>query len=175
GASLLRVVVGHFLDYFTFVLGDFASIAATTVTQYPTATLVDSDYKPVGKTVPVTVADHIAFTGMLAMTVAWRCGYEESPGRRYMAWEIDGEDGVIRIENDTPRGAFVTSVEPKMYLNGELVSIEGDDMPNNSGKAWFEFAKGVNGTYPTYEDAVRIHRHIDAILRSAEGERISLK
>jgi predicted dehydrogenase len=172
--------VGHFLEYFTFVLGDFASVAATTATLYPTATLVDSDYKPVGRTIPVTVADHIAFSGMLesgAMaSVTWRCGYESSPARRHMVWEIDGEDGVIRIENESPRGAFVTSVEPKMYLNGELVSIEADDVPNNSGRAWLEFAKGTNGSYATYDDAVRIHRLIDAIERSAEGgEKISLK
>ena len=39
-------------------------------------------------------------------------------------------------------GGFLQVRHPKVYLNGELVEIKDDGMPNNSARTWLEFAKG---------------------------------
>jgi predicted dehydrogenase len=62
-------------------------------------------------------------------------------------------------------------------LNGELVEVQNAPGPADIlASAWMEYAKGENGNYTTMGDAVRIHRLIDAIKRSAkEGKMIQLE
>ena len=160
-------------------MGDFASVSATVATHYPTAALMDKDRKPTGKTVTADSPDQIAFSGLFksgaVSSMSWRGGLKSTPGRKQFIWEIDGEEGSIRLEGDS---AFMNVQDPKVYLNGELVEVQ-----NASGRAdilalasaWMEYAKGEEGNYTTMEDAVRIHRLIDAIKRSAkEGKTIQL-
>jgi len=181
GASMLDIGVGHQLGIVTYLLGDFASISATTATHYPTATLIDSERKPTSKTVAVTAPDQVAFTGTfksgVISSIIWRGGMKSTPGRKQLVWEIDGEEGSIRLERDAMGSAFIHILDPKLYLNGELVEVQNPTgLTDNLTAAWAEYAKGEKGDYTTMEDAVRIHRVLDAVTRSAkEGRTIHLE
>jgi predicted dehydrogenase len=67
-------------------------------------------------------------------------------------------------------------IDPKVYLNGELVAIDGHGgVVENLSAEWAEFAKGAGGNYATIEDAVKNHRVLDAIARSGkEGGVVNL-
>jgi predicted dehydrogenase len=177
---VLDVAVGHQLSVVTYLLGDFASISATTATHYPTATLVDENFKPTGKTVPASSPDQIAFTGLFksgaVSSMSWRGGLKSTPGRKQFIWEIDGEEGSIRLEGDSVGAAFMNIADPKVFLNGELVEVQNSLGPADIlASAWMEYVKGDKGNYTTMDDGVRIHRVIDAIKRSAkEGKTIRL-
>lgn len=177
---MLSIAVGHQLDIVTYILGDFHTVSATATQIYPVATLVDKDGIPTGKTVNSTGSDHIAFTGLLKSgalsSIIWRSGYISTKGRRQLLWEIDGEKGSIRLESDITTGAFINIRDPALYVNGDLVDVQGAGGPaGNLTSAWVEFAKGTEGRYATIDDAVRNHRLLDAIERSAEeGRTITL-
>ncbi|KAF9494368.1 NAD(P)-binding protein, partial [Pleurotus eryngii] len=101
GATFAEIVLGHQLDTFTHVLGNFSTVSATSTIIYPTATVVDSKLTP-PPTIRVTAADHIALTGILAsgalVSMIYRAGYESTSGRTAFLWEIDCEKGSIRVE-----------------------------------------------------------------------------
>jgi len=179
GATMLHVAIGHQMDTFTHLLGDFATVSATTAIQYPISTLVDSEGKPTGKTIAVKAPDHVAFTGILKSgaisSIIWRGGLESTEGRKQLLWEIDGENGSIRLEGDSVGAAFINIRDPTLYVNGELVEVENTTSPvDNLAAAWAAFSGG--GQYATIEDAVRNHRLLDAIVKSAEeGRTIKLE
>ncbi|KAK7462950.1 hypothetical protein VKT23_007531 [Stygiomarasmius scandens] len=186
GATMLDLSVGQQLNSMTYILGDFISVYSTTTTLYPTSTLVSQDGAPTGETITNKSPDHIAFSGILSsgalISVVWRGGYKSTPGRQQLIWEIDGEEGSIKLTNDQVSGSAFHVKDPRLYLNGELVELEREGGPDptggmlgNAGAAWQEFAEGDNGKYPTIEDAVKVHRLLDAIRLSAEtGKRVEL-
>ncbi|KAF8153423.1 NAD-binding Rossmann fold oxidoreductase [Crassisporium funariophilum] len=183
GATLLQIPIGHQLDLITHVLGDFSKVSAMANSVYPITTVVDKSGKPVEppKTFETTTPDHYAFTGVLksgAMVNAfWRLGYKSTEGRTKLLWEIDGEEGTIRIESDGMMAAMTSMQDPDLYLNGKKVDLgegEGGSL-HNVTEGWKEYAKGEEGEYATIEDAVKNHQLLDAIQRSyEEGKTVNL-
>lgn len=175
GATMLDIAMGHQLDVVTHLLGEFATVSATTALQYPTATVIGDDKTPTGQTVTATGPDHVAFTGMFKSgaisSIIWRGGIKSTPGRKQFIWQIDGEDGTIRMEGDGLGAAFLHIRNPDLYLNGDLVDVPQTSGPvDNLTSAWEAFAKGE--AYPTIDDAVKNHRLIDAITQSAQEGRV---
>ncbi|OBZ74331.1 hypothetical protein A0H81_05768 [Grifola frondosa] len=130
-------------------------------------------------------ADQLAFTGILRdsgaiLTATWRGGISTTTlsdkGTPSLLWIIDGDKGHIRVESTAPTGIFLQSFMPdKVFLNGEEVNVLEEDTLSNTGRAFEEFAKGSEGIYPTFDDAVVFKRHVDAFARSAkEGRTIRL-
>lgn len=172
---MLDIAIGHQLDVVTYLLGPFASVNATTALQFPTASVIDDVRKPTGQTVQTTGPDHVAFTGMFKSgalsSVIWRGGIKSTPGRKQFIWQIDGEEGTIRMESNDLGGAFLHIRNPVLYLNGEVVEVPQTTGPiENLTSAWEAFAKGES--YPTIEDAVRNHQLLDAITKSAEAGQV---
>lgn len=167
---------------FTDALGDFTSVSATLANQYPTASVIGASGSPTGETIAQTTHHQVAFTGTLASgavaTFHFRAGLDSTkPGRTPFVWLIDGEDGSIRVESDAPNGSFLHVVHPKLFIKGEEWTAAEPlvDYVGNLGAAWREFARGDEGDYPTFEDAVRVQRVVHAIRRSSdEGRRITL-
>ena len=97
------------------------------------------------------------------------------PGRVPFEWLIDGEDGSIKLEGDS---SFYHVMHPKTVLiKGERwePSEKPVDVVGNVAAAWAEIAKGESGKVPSFQDAYRVHKVIDAVRRSArEGKRISI-
>ncbi|KAJ8694680.1 hypothetical protein PTI98_007335 [Pleurotus ostreatus] len=173
GASLLEIMLGHQLDTLTHMLGDFKSVSATSATMYPTATVLRSSPKnspeddEAPRTLHVSTADHVAISGMLAsgaiVSVICRGGYAETPGRQRLLWEIDGENGSIRLEGNGPgfEGPLIHRRDPDLYLNGEKVVVEKprektggiddgsetdlSDLLRNEVVGWSEYAKEKRG------------------------------
>lgn len=176
GATQLHIPMTHLLDTVMYLLGDFVNVTATSSITYPTGTVVDNEGKPTAKTYTVENPDHFAVTGSLQGGVLanlfWRSGYATGEGRRMYMWEIEGDEGIIRIESAIP---FPSIIEPDLYLNGMKVELE--DSRNGIltlGAAWRDFAE--NGSqYATIEDAVKNHQLIEAIETSAAlGKRVNL-
>ena len=174
----MSIAVGHFLDAFTYLLGEFASVSAHFGKTYQTASVVDENQQPTGKTIQVTVPDQIAFSGVLKSGVVtslnWRGGLPSTKGRKQFIWVIDGDEGSIQLESDDMGGGSIGLQDPKLYLNGELVVVENSTTApqHNLTRAWKEYAKGEQGFYATFDDALKLHRLLDGITRSAEERKI---
>ena len=97
-------MLGHLLDSFIQTLGNFESVSATAGIIYPVATVIREakDGNNIDGTIEVTSPDHVAFTGKLKSgaiaNIIMRGGIKATEGRRHFLWEIDGEDGSIRVE-----------------------------------------------------------------------------
>jgi len=179
GATGLHIGGGHILDAFEAVLGKITTVSATAFNVWNRPEIVDQDGKPTGETTEADNLDFIAFSGVLKSgalaNVTFRTGLKSTPGRSQFVWEIDGEEGSIRIDSQDVAGAFINIREPNLYVNGERVEVEGSDITSNLTRAWEEYAKGDSGNYATMDDAVKLHELLDAIERSAkEGKTISL-
>ncbi|KAF9483261.1 hypothetical protein BDN70DRAFT_891829 [Pholiota conissans] len=107
--------------------GHFATINATATTIFSTATVLDSEGKPTDQILPASVPDHYSISGLLKSgalaTIVWRTGYKNTSGRKHLLWEIDGEEGSIRMENDL--SVYVNVRYPTLYLNSQKVRVEG--------------------------------------------------
>jgi len=130
GATMLDIAMGHQLDVVTHVLGDFVSVSATTALQFPTATVRGADGELKDQKIVATGSDHVAFTGMFKSgaisSIIWRGGLKSTPGRKQFIWQIDSEDGAIRMEGDDMGAAFLHIRNPNLYLNGEVVEVSND-------------------------------------------------
>lgn len=174
--------MAHQLETLTHILGPFTSVSAAGATHYTTSTIVSAPGVPVPGEVPrpSICPDHIAITGTLAsgalVNIVWRSGMKTVPGRRTLLWEIDGEEGSIRMESFKAMGAFMATFDdPDLYLNGEKVEVEGVEQGviGRLGNAWMEYAKGPDGNHATIDDAVKLKVLLKTIAKALEtGDRV---
>ena len=188
----LSIPIAHFVPVFELVLGRFTEVTASGTIRFPEGRLVDQEGKPTGEVVRSTVHDQVAVSGIIQRgsdgvfvnihgRVGMSCVGEAGRGRRLLQWIIDGEEGSIEVTNREDGGIYsgpmIAGSEKDVFLNGEKVELEvtEEDQLDNTGKAWLEFAKGKDGKYTTLDDAVRIHRVVDAALTSIkEGKKVIL-
>lgn len=140
---------------------------------------MSADGKPTRETLPTTIADHYAISGVLKSgalaSIIWRTGYKETPGRKSLLWEINGEEGSIRVESDDL--VFMNISNPMVYLNSEKVEIAGVESGALGiiGVAWDAYYADGDQPYATIDCAVKNHRVLDTVKRSlAEGKAIVL-
>lgn len=144
---------------------------------YPTTTIVGADGVPIGEPVRVTAPDHYTIAGTLASgavaSIVWRLGYKGTPGRRSFLWEIDGEEGSIRLQVEDGNRSGLSQVNPTLYLNGEVVEVEGAErhLIGTLTAAWEAYSEGREDQYANIEDAVRNHERLEAIKTSLEEGR----
>lgn len=189
GATFLDVIIGHNLSAITHALGPLSRLSATTAQLFPTVQIVDdASHKPVGEPIPSPAPDQYSISGILKdsgaiLTATW-CGGVPTSGekngnknRPSFSWIIHGEEGWIRIENTgAASNLFHVYGAQKIWLNGELMDVKSQDGMNNVGRAFLQYTKGEKeGVYPTFEDAVLVHKYIEAVKRSsAEGRMIEV-
>jgi len=170
GTSMLHVALGHFLDPFTLLLGNITSVSSTLANRFPTATVYDASKQATEKKIPQTSADQVIFSGTTASGVAfsfhWRAGIPAQTATCPFLWVIDGEEGSVALQNDQAGSSFMNIFEPKVTMNGAPVEDVQADPLGNVGRAWKEGA--LKGNVATIDDAVQIHRVLDAIKRSSE-------
>ncbi|HUD93313.1 Gfo/Idh/MocA family oxidoreductase [Sphingobium sp.] len=186
GATLLTIPFGHTIDAVAQCLGEFASLQAITANRRDHFTLVED-----GAQYPMTAEDQVLIAGTLAggatMAVHYRGGFSRGTNFR---WEINGTDGDIVATADAGHAQMFPIT---------LIGARGDDqqlapLPVPADYKWTPasvppFAENVAQAYallasdlrdgtshcPTFADAVRRHRLIDAVERAAaSGERVSL-
>ncbi len=181
GANLLTIAVGHSLDVLNFVLGEFADLSAVTDLRRPLITIEET-----GKQIAKTAADQIAVIGTLTSGAIASVHIREAvAGGTGFLWEINGTDGTLRITADaaypeiyplTVAGAHGRVELAELAVPAALTqkwpplaSLEGAPA-FNVGRAYAAFAADIDSgthTVPDFADAVRRHRLIAAIERSA--------
>jgi len=179
GVTPTSIGLGHFIDAFTFALGELKTVAAASTTQYPVVTFVDDAGVPTGQFAPSELYDHFSVIGELesgaSYNILYRTGEKLLPGRKSFEWVIDGEEGVILLRSDEPLGSFIGLFDPEVFINGEKVDLGGPGGTQyNIAETWKDFVDGKEG-YATIEDAVRNHARLDAIEKSlVEGRLVKL-
>ncbi|KAF4578292.1 transcription regulator gal80 [Pleurotus pulmonarius] len=182
GVSFAEIILGHQLDTFTHILGDFASVSATAATMYPIATIVDSKSTPL-PTIHATSPDHVALSGILVsgalVSINYRAGYRTTPGRRRFLWEIDCENGSIRVEPAAETDNLMHIHNMAVYVCGEKIELGGTGLLAHLAATWLEYANEKHtqavGKYATIEDAVKNRRLLEVIKHSArDGKTVHL-
>jgi len=178
GATLLSIPVGHTLDAVCFALGELTEVSALLANRRKTTIQVET-----GAALPLTAHDQVAFNGTLetgtVLSAHYRGGVSKGTG---LLWEINGTKGDIRVtaagghaqifpldvfgatatdeglrKLEVPESYFHTSLRKGPALNVAEVYVSlAHDLRNNSF------------TCPGFDHAVRRHRMVAAIERSAE-------
>lgn len=186
GATTLSVPTMHALDALTFVLGEFASISATSAIRRPSVRLED------GSDVLVSAHDHIAIAGQLQngaiASVFYRGGVSRGEN---LHWEINGSDGDLvitsaignlqvadlKLEGGRGADARVASLPfPPEYANAPG-GLSGE-MHANVLRTYAQLAQDIREdthTVPDFAYAVQRHRLMAAIedaSRSGVAQRI---
>lgn len=186
--TLISSAFAHFLEIFLQTLGPLSRVSASGTILFPTVTIVDDvTHEPTGKTLPNQYPDHITVTGVLRDSGAWvtitiRLGHPSGPGRTELLWEIDGEDGTVKVEDTRPVGGLLSAHDPEhIHLNGEklnwITAEDGEAYDNPVPfikSAWLEFSKGKEngGHFMDINDAAKHRQVLEAIEASLfEGGR----
>jgi predicted dehydrogenase len=185
GANVLTIPFGHAIDALCWVLGEFHDVSATLATRRPTYTVTET-----GETRTRDIADQVLVTGRLESGIVvaahYRGGTSQATNFR---WEINGTDGDLEITavsghaqvaELTVRGGRGGSGKMTVMPVPASYRTVPADLPEraiNVAEAYARFLKGPAGDdpVPDFDNAVRRHRLIDAIERSAtSGTRITL-
>ncbi|KAI0028493.1 NAD-binding Rossmann fold oxidoreductase [Vararia minispora EC-137] len=183
GATFLDISIAHNFSAVTRALGRFRTLSATVVAGFREIKIADALDSEDPRIIPSSLPDQWSISGVLEsgalFSGTWLSLGKTLPvGQPSLVWEIVGTEGKIRIESDNPWTAVIPmSLPPEaVFLNGERISfVEENAAQTPSGRAWEMFAKGEPGSYPTFEDAVEIHRLVDAVKKSsAEGRTVDV-
>jgi predicted dehydrogenase len=181
GANLLTIALGHSLDTLTYVLGEFADLSALTALRRLRITIQET-----GQQIAKTAADQIAVIGTLTSGAIASIHIREAvAGGTGFLWEINGTTGTLRITAAAAypeifpltvagaRGhdelAELTVPAALIQKWPELTSLEGTPA-DNVARAYAAYAADIEtGTHtvPDFAAAVRRHKVIDTIERSA--------
>ena len=188
----MSIATIHSLDPLCYLLGEFKSLNATTISAFPEIRFNRPDGS---KTEPVknTLADTVSVQGVLEsgaiVNFVSSTTTEATPGR--LEWIISGEKGSLKFEGPSQFIAFAPHTlyqfaPPKQEDKGGEDSIYSAKLPGEEGvgkweevevgKGWFggigeayaAFAEG-NKDLVDFEGAVKRHELVDAIFRSAKN------
>jgi predicted dehydrogenase len=185
GANVLTIPFGHAIDALCWVLGEFGEVSATLMTRRGTYTVTET-----GETRTRDIADQVLVTGSLVTDVAVAAHYRGGTSRgTNFRWEINGTDGDLELTaaSGHPQAAELV-LHGSRGAAGEMAIMPVPagyrtvpaDLPQravNVAEAYARFAGGpvVDDPVPDFDEAVRLHRLLDAIERSAvSGTRVSL-
>ena len=183
-SSMVAIYAGHFLDMLFTAIGWPVEIGALAVNQFPLVTIIET-----GEVLPVVNADEFVLTGITtegAVVIA----HLEGGKRNGSGVQIDltGDAGDLRITNTSAFGevgddyqvsgsrADGSTLEP-MPVPIAYDRLPPSDLPSavlELGQLYAAFAKDVvtgSHTAPSFADAVRMHRLLDAAKTAAESGR----
>jgi predicted dehydrogenase len=186
GANLLTVGLGHTVDAFTMVLGEFTEVTATSRNLLPT-------YRDTTTAQVITknTDDHIAVTGVLesgaVANVHVRGGVSRATDFR---WEINGTDGDLVVTSHGSSWNRGLTLVGRQGSQNEFIALpvpasyerrvpqfagRSNETAYNIAYAYAQLRDDITeGTnvVPDFDHAVRRHRLIDAVERAAEtGQR----
>lgn len=183
GATMLTIPVGHTLAAVRDVLGDVAALSSVLATRRTSALVADTR-----ETLPVSAPDQVLVSGVLAsgapISIHYRGGMpREGDG---LFWEINGTKGDIRVTGPFGHAQLVPLLltgargeekifqpleVPVSYRSGFPENVIAGNVARNYAKMAQDLREGTRSA-PNFDDAVAIHRVIEAIEKSAEdGQR----
>ena len=188
GASIVAIPTIHALDPICYLLGEFTSLNATTATAFPEIRFVQADGSK-GEPVKSNIADFVSVSGVLesGATASFVLALTtEATPTRY-EWIISGEEGSLKLETQAP---FLNIGPHKLYQStlhkqdgkggeGQSPYAEKDGAQweevefapggfGGIGEVYAAFAEG-NKDLVDFDEAVKRHKMVDAILRSAKN------
>ena len=182
GVTVLTIPVSHSMDALCHVLGEVQSLSATTALRRQHTTIVET-----GETLPMTAEDQVAFSAQLendvVASVHYRGGLSRGTG---LLWEINGSDGDMRVSGEGGHLQIVdlrvegasrgdATIKPLPVPESYFGTALREGTALNVAEFYLRLEQDLrNGTTtcPTFEDAVRRHRMIEAVETSAaEGRR----
>jgi len=185
GANVLTIPFGHAIDALCWVLGEFRDVTATLATRRKTYRVAETQ-----ETLTRDIADQVVISGTLVSEVVVAAHYRGGSSRATnFLWEINGTEGDVQITATsghaqaaelTLRGARGSSDDMVVMPVPTEYRVTPVELPGpavNVAEAYARFALGASAVdqIPDFEDAVRRHRLLDAIERSAEsGARITV-
>ena len=186
GASMLTIPVGHTLAALRDVLGDVGELSALLANRRTRAKALDT-----GDILPMTSHDQVLFCGLMTsgapISLHFRGG-DARDGNGFQ-WEIHGTDGDLQLFGRsghtqqvqlTLKGARADEKEMKPLIVPSHCFEGGPQNPlvGNVARLYQRMAADLrDGTHkaPSFDDAVAVHRIIDAIERAAEtGMRVEI-
>lgn len=192
GQSPLHTRVGHFLDAFCFVVGEFASLQPLLATHQtkvdvydvPMSELANSAKDPdmPFASVKRTAPDEFLLQGKLetGATASFhlRSGNNDADGNM-LRWLITGTEGLVEVTQKTGQFVRDKSVEIKLVKGGEVTTVEldwetkgefemfGDNVVlATPGRNYKAIADNVEEAIIDFEHAARRHKLLDQIVRS---------
>src|SRR5881409_1923194 len=183
GATMLSIAVGHTADALCHCLGEVRELSATMAMRRQTFTIAET-----GESKPMSVDDQVAVSGLLEGGAAFSIHYRGGVSRgTNLLWEINGSEGDLQLtatggqaqiwELDVRGGKGAQSTlellpMPEQY---RWAPPQAQGPSTNVAQAYAHFAHDYReGTHlcPTFEDAVKRHRMLDAIeTAAATGQR----
>jgi predicted dehydrogenase len=177
GANVLTIPFAHTIDAVQWALGDITEVSATLATRRPAYTIIET-----GEVRHRDVHDQIALTGRIRGGTVLAAHYRGGTARgTNLLWEINGTEGDLRVVGPTGHAQLA----PLRLLGGrgseraigELVvpsrySAPAPDARGPGVAVAGAYEAFMRSEHPDFDDAVRLHRLLDAIERSAaDGER----
>lgn len=185
GATMLSIPFGHTMATVCDVLGEVTEVSARLEQRRSRAELAGT-----GRTVPIRAPDqvlvHALFASGVPLSAHYRGGLPRGTG---LLWEINGTEGDLQptaahgqsqLVRLALAGARGDEREPAPIAVPEAATAgwPDDPVPGNVARVWARMAADLRHgtrTAPDFEDALRLHRLLDAIGKAAEsGRRITL-
>ena len=190
GANMVTIPTIHTLDPLCYLLGEFKSLNATTATTFPELRFIQADGSK-GEPVKSNIADFISIQGVLesgaTVNFVSSSTTEATPGR--FEWIISGEKLSLKFEGPSQ---FIAIAPHNLYqlapaqengkeweeenvfekfasgVVGQWQEVEFEKGPfGGIGEVYAAFADG-NKDLVDFDEAVKRHKLVEAIFRSAE-------
>jgi predicted dehydrogenase len=176
GATMLTIPFGHMLAALRDVLGDIGTVQAILATRRTTATALDS-----GESLPVSAPDQIVVNGVLSSGAPISLHYRGGMPRdgSGMLWEINGTKADLRL---TAASGHIQTLKLSLQIGSgsgrewQAIDVPAggswpqDPVPGNVARVYARMANDLRDgtrTAPGFDDAVQVHRLIDAIEQAA--------
>lgn len=200
GASVISVPVAHYIDVILYVLSsELSSLSATATTTYPTVSFISPTTGEKSAPEPKRFADNVAISGVLTPgggVLSFHLAITSPATPPTFQCIICGEKGALKMEGKSPA---VQLTPPTLYFaeapeggeqKGTYDSREGGaewrevEVPKSGMAGLFggvaevyeaiAAGKGVAEGIVDFDEAVKRHRMVEAVERSAiEGRRES--
>src|SRR5437764_3175276 len=178
GATMLSIALGHATDALCHCRGEVRELSATMTVRRKSFTIAGTDERK-----PMNVDDQVCVTGLLDGGAAFSIHYRGGVSRgTNLLWEINGTEGDLQL---TAAGGqaqiFEMTVQGGKGAQSSLQVLpvpeqyrwsppQGPGPSTNVAQAYARFARDYReGTHfcPTFDDAVRRHRMLNAIETAA--------
>jgi predicted dehydrogenase len=165
GATMLSIAFGHAIDAVAAVVGELTDVAATTAIRRPQVR-----HTGTGELLPMTAEDQIAISGTLAsgavLSAHYRGGTVAGPG---FSLVVDGTAGTLEVAAPNHPHTVPLTVQGTTYEGSPVHAL------THAYAAIRDDLRDGTQTAPGFAHAVRRHRLLDAIQRSAAtGRRVAV-
>lgn len=168
----MSIPAAHLLDTLCYLLGEFKSLNATTAITFPEVTFTGADGK--NEITKRNIIDSIAVQGVLEngaiANYVFTTTTEATPSK--LEWIISGEKGSLKFESPS---IFISKSPPTLYhckpgegAKYEEVEVAKPKVFGGINEVYAAFAEGKTEGIVDFEGAVKRHRMVEAIYRSAE-------